>query len=51
MKKVQDGLASYNVDTTACLQRALCSSIQSANEKMNNNTANTLDNVVDNVAK
>ncbi|KAL0269255.1 UNVERIFIED_CONTAM: hypothetical protein PYX00_007059 [Menopon gallinae] len=48
--RVQESLNSYNVDSTACMQRAVCYSIQAANEKTNG-TASSMDNLVENIAK
>lgn len=51
IEKVQDSLNSYNIDSTACLQRAVCFSVQSTKAKTENHTTNNYENVLRQVVK
>ncbi|KAK6639199.1 hypothetical protein RUM43_007469 [Polyplax serrata] len=49
LRTVQEGLDDVNA--SACVQRAICSSLQAANEKVENQTANGIESVVDTIAR
>lgn len=49
--KVQESIDTYNLDSSACLQRAICFSVQSAGEKVGNHTAGGFESALDTIAR
>ncbi|XP_069688246.1 uncharacterized protein [Periplaneta americana] len=50
LSRVDETLAQYNIDSSSCMQRAVCSYVKQASEKVNDGTANNIDAVVDSAA-
>lgn len=51
LSRVDSALAEQNIDSTACLQRAVCSYVQSSAERSATGAASGVDSLVDTAAK
>lgn len=47
LARVDQALSQYNIDSSSCMQRAVCTYVQAATEKVSSGSANTVDAFVD----
>jgi hypothetical protein len=50
LSRIDETLAQYNIDSSSCMQRAVCSYIKMSSEKVTDGSANNLDALVDSAA-
>jgi hypothetical protein len=51
LSRIDETLAKYHIDSSSCMQRAVCYYVRSASEKVSKGSANTLDATVETVAE
>ncbi|XP_063231272.1 uncharacterized protein LOC134535862 isoform X2 [Bacillus rossius redtenbacheri] len=51
LTQVDDALSKHNIDSTSCMQRAVCSYVKSATHKVAEGSATSLDSIVDTVTR
>jgi len=47
LSRIDETLAQYNIDSSSCMQRAVCSYVKLASDKVTDGSANNLDAVID----
>ncbi|PSN33683.1 hypothetical protein C0J52_20896 [Blattella germanica] len=50
LSRIDETLAKYNIDSSSCMQRAVCSYVKSAQEKVQEGSANNFDSILDSAA-
>ncbi|XP_021920348.1 uncharacterized protein LOC110830134 [Zootermopsis nevadensis] len=50
LSRIDETLAHYNIDSSLCMQRAVCTYVKLASEKVTDGSGNNLDALVDSVA-
>jgi hypothetical protein len=50
LSRIDETLAQYNIDSSSCMQRVVCSYIKLTSEKVTDGSANSLDELVDSAA-
>lgn len=50
LSRIDETLAQYNIDSSSCMQRAACSYVKLASEKVTDGSANNLDALIDSAA-
>jgi hypothetical protein len=47
LSRIDETLAQYNIDSSSCMQRAVCSYVKLASEKVTDGSANNVDALVE----
>lgn len=47
LSRIDETLAQYNIDSSSCMQRAVCSYVKMASDKVTDGSASNLDALVD----
>lgn len=47
LSRIDETLAQYNIDSSSCMQRAVCSYVKVASDKVTDGSANNLDALID----
>jgi hypothetical protein len=47
LSRIDETLAQNNIDSSSCMQRAVCSYVKLASDKVNDGSANNLDALID----
>lgn len=48
--KVDDALLQYDIDATACLQRAVCTYVKTSTKRMVDGSAGSVEKIIDGLA-
>ena len=47
LSRIDETLAQYNIDSSSCMQRAVCSYVKLASDKVTDGSANNVDALID----
>jgi hypothetical protein len=50
LSRIDETLAQYNIDSSSCMQRAVCSYMKLTSDKVTDGSASSLDELVDSAA-